>query len=125
MARVAFDGWAIPESSCADDVKCLVTRSGDAFLREFGYSEVDVTLNIGPVAAKGLGGLEEQAKQARRPTACLAVLRGHRIWVEDARLALLQARCSHGRAAAYHTDSVVARARCGIELCCKHRGVSE
>ena len=30
MARIAFEGWAIPESSCADDVHCLVTRSGDA-----------------------------------------------------------------------------------------------
>jgi len=45
LCRIAFEGFAIPESTCAGDLSCLSSRSGDAFLSAFGFDEVDVATN--------------------------------------------------------------------------------
>lgn len=54
MCRIALEGWAIPEDTCGDDVGCLITRSGDGFLEEFGYDNVDVALAVGLLVVRWL-----------------------------------------------------------------------
>lgn len=36
LCRIALQGWAIPETSCGDDIYCLVSRSGDGSCRSPG-----------------------------------------------------------------------------------------
>ena len=45
LCRIAFEGWALPESTCDGDLNCLSTRSGDAFLSSFGFDSVNITTN--------------------------------------------------------------------------------
>ena len=54
MCRVAFEGWAVPESSCGSNFRCLAARSGDGFLQEFGYEGTSVALNLGLLMVRWL-----------------------------------------------------------------------
>ena len=45
LLRIVLEGWDIPEDACDEAPSCLLSRSGDRFLRDFGYDDVDITWN--------------------------------------------------------------------------------
>ena len=45
LCRIGLEDWSIPEESCDGQLACLLSRSGNEFLKQFGYSDVNVAEN--------------------------------------------------------------------------------